>query len=183
MGKLSTEQQQTWDSLKGFDDEIQFYFKRKGNFYKYNRIQGRLRLPKVTIQPVRGKRTGPGFEKAKWQNGVEELAKYMTQRKVTIPKAMDTIQQAFTDEGFGKIKWGKMSVIYKYVYTRYQNDIVLGADVLIKGKTGDGVTVDYYYDNSNSAEGAHRYAIVNGKKVGVYDKDIIRELRKVNKNA
>jgi hypothetical protein len=57
-----------------------------------------------------------------------------------------------------------MTWVYKYVYTRYGHDIVLGADVLIEGHAKETGYVNYYYDNSSSAEGAHRFVIINGKK-------------------
>jgi len=158
---LVAEQQDTWDTLKGITDPtVRVYADGKTNQAKYLRIQRALNLPRASFQPVKAVRAGPGKTYSKWEDGIEELHKFMPQRRRTIANAMRDIEEKIGE----KVYWGKMTFVYKYVYTRYHEDIVLGADVLIEGVATNTGTVNYYYDNSSSAEGAHRFVIINGKK-------------------
>jgi len=159
---LSAEKQATWDTLKGLTDpELQNYAdKFPDKMRKYSRIQTALREPQAKFQPVKAWRSGPGGTAKKCADGIDKLVKFIPLRRKTIVKAMAEIEAKIGE----KVYWGKMTWVYKYVYTRYHADIVLGADVLIEGCADNAGTVNYYYDNSSSAEGAHRFVIINGKK-------------------
>lgn len=159
---ITAEKQAVWDTLKGITDPIvkDFANKNPDKMPKYTRIQSALRQPHAMFQPVKAIRNGPGGSAKKYADGVDELVKFMPLRRKAIAKAMVDIENKIGE----KVYWGKMTWVYKYVYTRYGRDIVLGADVLIEGHGTKTGTVNYYYDNSSSAEGAHRFVIINGKK-------------------
>jgi len=159
---MTAKKQAMWDTLKGLTDPIvvEYANKHPGKMSKYSRIQRALRQPFAMFQPVRATRSGPGGKAKKWEDGLEELIKFMPLRRKSIPKSLADIEAKIGE----KVYWGKMTWVYKYVYTRYGADIVLGADVLIEGHGTKTGTVNYYYDNSSSAEGAHRFVIINGKK-------------------
>jgi len=159
---LSADKQATWDTLIGITDPIvkDFANKNPDKLAKYTRIQKALREPHAMFQPVKAWRDGPGGKAKKFEDGVDRLVKFMPLRRKAIAKAMADIEDKIGE----KVTWSKMTWVYKYVYTRYLRDIVLGADVLIEGHAKKTGYVNYYYDNSSSAEGAHRYVIINGKK-------------------
>jgi len=159
---LTAKKQETWDTLKGITNTIikEYADKAPEKYAKYMRIQKALRQPHAMFQPVRAIRNGPGGKATKWKDGLEELVKFMPLRRKSIPKSLADIEAKIGE----KVRWSKMTWVYKFVYTRYGRDIVLGADVLIEGHAKKTGTVNYYYDNSSSAEGAHRYVIINGKK-------------------
>ena len=160
--ELTAEKQVVWDTLKGLTDPelIGYANKYPDKISKYSRIQKALREPWSMFQPVKAVRSGPGGKATNPTDGVEELVKFMPLRRKAIAKAMADIETKIGE----KVYWGKMTWVYKYVYTRYRHDLILGADVLIEGHATKTGTVNYYYDNSSSAEGAHRFVIINGKK-------------------
>jgi hypothetical protein len=159
---LSANKQKTWDTLRGITEPtlVDFANKFPEKLAKYMLIQQALREPHAMFQPVRAWRDGPGGKADKYEDGVDSLVKFMPLRRKTIAKAMAEIEAKVGE----KVYWGKMTWVYKYVYTRYGRDVVLGADVLIEGVAHNAGTVNYYYDNSSSAEGAHRWVIINGVK-------------------
>lgn len=159
---LTKAQKATWDAIHGLQDETlkSYADGEPGKISKYMRIQRALNHPAVKFQPVVAWRNGPGEEHDKWEDGVDALVKFMPLRRKAIERAMDAIEKKIGE----KVYWGKMTFIYKITYTRYQADVVLGADVLIEGTANKTGTVNYYYDNARAAEGAHRWVIINGKK-------------------
>lgn len=166
---LTAAEKETWDALKGFSNPIvkEYNDRKPGNYKKYERIQKCLYHEEVSFQPVRAIRKGPGCV-APWFEGVQQLAKVMPKRKTTIPNALKQIEEELDVLGY-KVTWGQMTWIFKPVYTRYNADIVLGADVFIEGVTDNGIRICYFYDNASHAEEARRWLIIDKKKVRIGD--------------
>jgi hypothetical protein len=170
---LTAEKQRTWNILKGICHPIvkEFYEKKPGKRIQYERIQRALNTEEVSFQPVRAKRKGPGFVAEYWYNGLNKIAEYHPRRVNTIPNAIREIEEDVSEFGYS-VAWDKMTVAYRPVYTRYMQDIVLGADVFIEGvasKDKEKMRICYFYDNSKYEEGAGRWLILGKKKVRIGD--------------
>ena len=160
---LTDEQQVVWDSLHGITDPTlkEYAERHPTKMPKYLKIQQALRSPKAEFQPVQAWRKGPGGTADKWEDGLAELKKFLPMRGKAVCRGLFDIEQALGET----VYWGKITWVYRTVYTRYHQDVVMGADILIEGCANDAGSVNYYYDNTSHAEGAHRWAILNGKKV------------------
>lgn len=178
---MTSDKQLMWDTLKGIHHPLvkEYYQKDTSKFNKYMKIQKALNNPKVSFTPVQATRKGPGGEHANWKKGLEMLAKHLPVRRTTIPKSIIEIEKEMQKLGYKRIKWGKMSWAFRPVKTRYGKDIGLGADILIEGVAKGGLRVCYYYDNSASAEGAHRYVLIGKKKANFRSSEIKNTLAKV----
>lgn len=171
---LTAEEQLTWNILKGITHPIvkEYWNKKPGKRIGYQRIQDALNSEEVSFKPVRAKREGPGFTHDYWYNALNIVGKTHPRRLTTIPNALREIEQDMADQGYHTIEWGKMTCVYRPVYTRYMADIVLGIDIFIEGEADNGeekIRCCYFYDNSKYEEGAGRWLIIGQKKVRIGD--------------